>query len=86
MTYATAQNERLVGQKRPQIRFKSKPRRQLDIICEAIREAHGLVALAAKRLDTDAGNLRRYIRAHAMAQAAVLAARNAMGDFAESKL
>jgi hypothetical protein len=69
---------------RPQIKYK-KPKPQLDLVCEAILEMHGLTAQAAAKLDMSEHNLRLYIKHHPKAQAAQKEARRVMGDFTEGK-
>jgi hypothetical protein len=71
------------------IRYKNTYRSSvsmLDRVCETLIATHGLVAPAAKILDMDPGNLHRYVKHHARAQAAQRIASNAVDDLAESRL
>ena len=70
---------------RPEIKYRN-PRPQLDLVCAAIVEAHGLLSVAAKNLDLTPHNLRLYIKNHAKAGAALREARQRMGDFTEGRL
>jgi hypothetical protein len=70
---------------RPEIKYKTV-RPHLDAVCEALRQANGLVEPAARLLQMDGSNLRKYIRTHATCQAVQWEARQKLGDLAESKL
>jgi hypothetical protein len=70
---------------RVEIKYKTA-RPHLDLVCEALQLSHGLVGPAAKRLQMDPSNLRKYIRAHSRCFGVIGEAREKVKDLAESKL
>lgn len=69
----------------PRVTYKNA-RPHLQAVCDALRSANGLVEPAARLLQMDASNLRKYIRHHVKCQAVQFEAREKLGDLAESKL
>jgi hypothetical protein len=72
-------------EQRPEIKFKMT-RHHIDAVCEALKASHGLVEPAARQLEMDGGNLRKYIRTHGKCRAVQLESREKIKDKAESEL
>jgi hypothetical protein len=70
---------------RPQVAYKNA-NPHLSAVCAALKAEHGVVEAAARRLEMDGGNLRKYIRRHVRCQVVQREAREKLGDLAESKL
>jgi hypothetical protein len=70
---------------RPEIKYKTG-RPHLEAVCDALRSTNGLVEPAARLLQMDGGNLRKYIRTHAKCQAVKIEAREKIKDLAEAQL
>ena len=75
----------MTDQPRPQVRYKTG-RPHLDAVCDALRSTFGLVEPAARLLQMDGGNLRKYVRTHPRCVAVQIEARAKIKDLAEAQL
>jgi hypothetical protein len=72
-------------QTKPRIKFKTRQRPHLAVVCEALRKTRGIVDLAARRLSMDPSNLRKFVDHHPACIAIRDEARLGMVNVAESK-
>ena len=70
---------------RPQIKYRAG-RPHIDVVCAALKATNGVVEAAARRLDMDGANLRKYIRTHPRCQAVKVEAREKLLDLSEQRL
>jgi hypothetical protein len=75
----------MTDQPRPQLRYKTG-RLHVEAVCDALRSTFGLVEPAARLLQMDGANLRKYVRTHPRCVTVQIEARQKLGDLAESKL
>jgi hypothetical protein len=67
--------------------FKYKAGRpQLQSVCDALKATFGFVEPAARLLEMDASNLRKYVRSHPRCVAVQIEAKEKIKDLAESQL
>jgi hypothetical protein len=72
-------------EQRPEIKYKMT-RHHIDAVCDALRSTFGFVEPAARLLQMDGGNLRKYVRTHPRCVAVQIEAREKIKDLAEAQL